>query len=92
MLTNRHVITSTLLIPKVLLCCLQLDRLGVSETDSDSDTDEPDISHLPAVHNALNDLQYAELLLRHPPHALCRDNCRDVYIAVRHFVHSCCTV
>lgn len=69
----------------------QLNGLGLEESDSDSDMDEPDISHMPAVHNPLTDLQYAELLLRYPLNVLLRrDNCRDVYIAVRHYVHSCC--
>jgi len=44
---------------------LQLTGLGAEESDSDSDMDVPDISHMPAVENPLDDLQYAELLLRH---------------------------
>ena len=45
---------------------LQLTGLGAEESDSDSDMDVPDISHVPAVENTLDDLQYAELLLRYP--------------------------
>jgi len=45
---------------------LQLTGLGAEESDSDSDLDVPDISHMPAVENTLDDLQYAELLLRYP--------------------------
>ena len=44
---------------------LQPTGLGAEESDSDSDVDEPDISHMPAVENPLNDLQYAKLLLRY---------------------------
>jgi len=68
---------------------LQLTGLGAEESDSDSDVDEPDISHMPAVENPLNDLQYAELLLRYPRNSLILDNCKDIYTAVRQFVLSC---
>ena len=44
----------------------------MEDTDSDSSTDDPDITRMPAVHNPLNVLQYAELLLRYPPNVLHR--------------------
>lgn len=68
----------------------QLTGLGAEENDSDSDVDEPDIRHMPAVENPLNDLQYAELLLRYPRNlSMSPDNCKDIYIAVCQFVLSC---
>jgi len=69
---------------------LQLTGLGAEESDSDSDMDVLNISHMPAVENPLDDLQYAELLLRYPQNlSLTPANCKDTYIAVRQFVLSC---
>ena len=67
---------------------MQVQNLGIEVSEDDSDTDEPELIHMPAVQNPLTDLQYAELLLCQPTTNVTVYNCRDFYCATREFVMS----
>ena len=70
-------------------CAMQdnISSFGAEETDVEDSDEEPDICHMPAVHNPLPALKHAELLLRFPQlQNVPFSQCRQTYISVRDFV------
>jgi len=65
-------------------------NIGIEESDGESDSDEPDIAHMPAVLNPLTAIQNAELILRFPQKdSICYSVRMEYYVLVRNFIRSC---
>ena len=68
-----------------------VSSFGAEETDFEVSDEEPDICHMPAVHNPLPALKHAELLLRFPQlQNVPFSQCRQTYVSVRDFIVNAC--